>query len=255
MENLCKLVWKQSGNSPGLANISLATVLLASTMAGVPVRSRADVQVSFEAETGALGADFNSVGSNPTYITVSTDSTGNNPGSAARVATYTIVFPSAGTYELYARLRVGSGAYDDDSMFFAASFGTKSPTNDSDWVLVNGLAGVGFTAPGDVVTGGGDAQSQVWKWLNLTKYTSTERLSVVPGNLTRTFQIGAREDGLDMDRFVFGKVGYPFTVADLDAGTTPELDMPIDTSLVEGAQVHQRDRWLWSRCCLPLRRA
>ncbi len=39
--------------------------------------------------------------------------------------------------------------------FFATNFGTKSPTTDSDWNFVNGLAGVGFSNTTDVVTGAG----------------------------------------------------------------------------------------------------
>ena len=66
--------------------------------------------------------------SSPAYITILSDGAGSNPGSAARVASYTVTFPAAGTYQHYARVRVGSG------------FGSKSPTTGSDWILVNGLA-------------------------------------------------------------------------------------------------------------------
>ena len=37
--------------------------------------------------------------------------------------------------------------------------------------------------------------------------------------MTQTFQIGARENGLDMDKFVFGTANYTFTVSNLDNGT------------------------------------
>lgn len=138
------------------------TVLIG-VLAGIPsIGYAADItSATFEAESGTLGADFTSTGTDPTYITITTNTTAYNPGSSARVATYTVAFPSAGTYELYARIFVGSGAYGDDSMFYANGFGTKSPTLDSDWILINGLAGVGFTNSSDIVTGGGTAGRQV----------------------------------------------------------------------------------------------
>ena len=40
--------------------------------------------------------------------------------------------------------------------------------------------------------------------------------TVVPGKLMQTFQIGGRENGLDMDKFVFGTTNAALTVADLD---------------------------------------
>ena len=97
--------------------------------------------VAFEAESGTLGSDFAvSNSSSPAYITILSDGAGSNPGSAARVASYTVTFPAAGTYQHYARVRVGSGAFSDDSLFYANGFGSKSPTTGSDWILVNGLA-------------------------------------------------------------------------------------------------------------------
>ncbi len=173
-----------------------------------------------EAEAGALGADWavsNSV--TPQYITITSNDTGNNPGSAARVATFNVTFPTAGTYQLYARVRVGPGGYNDDSLFYGNGFGTKNATNDSDWILVNGLAGVGFSNATDVVTGGGTLGSGVWKWINLSQFMGQTGFAVSAGQLTQTFQIGAREDGLDIDKFVFGTIGYSFTVSNLDNGT------------------------------------
>ena len=175
--------------------------------------------VKFEAESGALGAQWAlSNNSSPAYITITTDSTGYNPGSAARVATYTLTFPAAGTYELYARVRVGSGTYNDDSLFYGNGFGVKNPVLDSDWIFINGIASGGFTAAADIVTGGGTAGSGVWKWINLSQFTIGPIFTVTSGNLTQTFQIGARENGLDLDAFAFGLNGVTYTVADLDAG-------------------------------------
>jgi hypothetical protein len=205
-------------------------------MAGIPsVGFASDTSVTFEAQSGVLGADFAYIDTDPNYITITSNSTASNPGSTARVASYTVTFPSAGTYELYARVRVGSGAYNDDSMFYANGFGTKSPTLDSDWILVNNLASAGFTNSSDVVTGGGTAGTEVWKWINLSQYTSQGGFTVSEGNLTQTFQIGGREDGLDIDKFVFGISTNTFTVEDLDtggSGSSTEYPDPTDPMTV-----------------------
>jgi hypothetical protein len=223
--------------------------VLTAAMVGIPSVGFATdaTSVTFEAESGVLGADFAYIGTDPNYITITTNSTASNPGSAARVASYTVTFPSAGTYELYARIRVGSSSYDDDSMFYGNGFGTKSPTLNSDWILANNLADKGFTNSSDVVTGGGTAGWQVWKWINLTQFTSQGGFTVSDVNLTQTFQIGGREDGLDIDKFVFGISTNIFTVEDLDtggSGSTPSYPDPtepmtitnsIGDSLVVGA--------------------
>lgn len=176
--------------------------------------------VTFEAESGALGTDWAvSNSTSPVYITITSNGSGNNPSNAVRVATYTVNFPAAGTYQLYGRVSVGPDTFNDDSFFYAASFGTKNPTLNSDWILVNGLGTAGFNNSTNVVTGGGTLGSSVWKWLNLSQFTSQNGFTVTAGNLTQTFQIGAREDGLSLDKFVFGSAGYSFTVSNLDNST------------------------------------
>jgi glucuronoarabinoxylan endo-1,4-beta-xylanase len=194
-------------------------LLAAALLAAIPCLIRA-ASVTFEAESGVLGSDFtNGISGGVQFISISTDTVNSgNPGNANRVASYTVTFPAAGTYQLYARVLVGPGGFNDDSMFFANSFGVKSPTTDSDWNLVNGLDGAGFNNSTDVVTGGGTLGSEVWKWINLSQYLGQAGFIITAGNLTQTFQIGARENGLDLDKFVFGSANYTFTVADLDAG-------------------------------------
>ena len=185
--------------------------------------------VSFEAESGVLGSDWTVNNSaSPAFVTIQSNNNANNPGTANRVATYTVTFPGAGTYALYVRLRVGPNGANDDSLFYGNGFGMKSPTTDNNWMTVNGLAAGGFTAPTDAVMGNGSAGTQVWKWVNLSQFnpggSGTEApitFAVPAGNLTQTFQIGAREDGLDLDKFVFGTAGDTFTVSDLDNGTPP----------------------------------
>jgi lysophospholipase L1-like esterase len=194
--------------------------------------------VTIEAESGVRGADFTSATQNGVqYISISTDPVNTDfPGNANRVATYTVPFPEAGTYNLYARIRVGPDAPNDDSMFYANGFDAKSPTNADDWIRINNLClPSGFTNQTDTVVENGDAGNQVWKWLNLSQFTDSAGESpvtfpVAAGNLVQTFQIGAREDGFDMDKFVFGTSSYTFTVADLDvggSGTPPDPPVPV----------------------------
>jgi beta-galactosidase len=185
--------------------------------------------VKFEAESGVLGANFAISNGSPAYITITSDGAGGNPGSAARVATFSVTFPSAGTYDLYARVRVGPGGASDDSFFYGNGFGSKSATADADWILVNSVNAGGFTNSSDVVSGNGSVGINVWKWVNLSDYTGTAgetpiTFNVTAGNLNQTFQIGARENGFDMDKFVFGTSGTAFTVADLDAGALASND-------------------------------
>ncbi|MFD1873236.1 endo-1,4-beta-xylanase [Hymenobacter bucti] len=165
-----------------------------------------------------------------TYITTKTDQTayvGGNaaPTTAARVLTYTATFPGAGTYDLYARIWVGPGGFSDDSYYNATSFGVKDPATSGDWRLQNGLASAGYeagsTQPVDGLGTAGfstTATTPLWKWVNLSKFGSGASFTVPAGSLTQTLQIGAREDGLYFDKFVFGQTGYNFTVANLDAG-------------------------------------
>jgi GH35 family endo-1,4-beta-xylanase len=166
-----------------------------------------------------------------TYITTKTDQAGYATGSsvpttAARVLTYNVTFPGAGSYDLYARIWVGPGGFSDDSYYNATSFGTKNPTLASDWRLQNGLASAGYvagsTTPVDGLGTAGfstNTTTPLWKWVNLSKFGSGASFSVPAGNLTQILQIGAREDGLYFDKFVFGQTGLNFTVANLDAGT------------------------------------
>lgn len=200
---------------------------------GTPLSTNATL-VKVEAESGALGADWaasNSV--SPAYITITTDGAGTGPGNAGRVATYAVNFPAAGSYDFYVRVRVGPGGFDDDSLFYGDGFGTNDPANSGDWILVNGLGSGGFANETDVVTGGGTAGSGVWKWINLSEIGGGISFGVASGALTQTFQIGAREGGLDVDAFAFGMNGVVYTVADLNAGVDgilPDGDATLDWS-------------------------
>ena len=193
-----------------------------------------------EAESGILGADFFTVSVDGAEAITSSSDWVNplNPGSADRVATYEVQFTEPGTYELYARVRVGPETWDDDSQFIPNGFGIKDPAQDSAWFRVNGLASAGYTESGAIVDGGGSAQSGVWKWINLSKFAEgpgDKIYTVTEDSLIRIFQIGAREDGLYMDKFVFGKSGFYYTVEILMNGEEGQEALPRSgTPIAEG---------------------
>jgi endo-1,4-beta-xylanase len=177
--------------------------------------------VIVEAESGDVGSDFSLLQDDTiNYVTIQTNSTAYNPGSRARMISYQVTFPDTGTYDLFLRLRVGPASWDDDSFFYGNGFGEKDSTNDNDWIFVNGLASAGFSEPDDVVREAGGLGSGVWKWVNLSRNAyqgnTTLTFTIVEDSLTRTFQIGAREDGLDIDKIAFGKSYLYYTVSNLD---------------------------------------
>ncbi|HEX8330817.1 MAG TPA: endo-1,4-beta-xylanase [Hymenobacter sp.] len=231
---------------------------LVAAFSGHLTLSAQNAPVRFEAETGvSAGApitvgtnvaeqgdwDFRTIastGSAPaiTYATALTDVAsivggGAFPGNDNRVLSYTITFPGPGTYDLYARIRVGTtgGGANDDSFFIGRGFGAKAPAAAGDWLNLNGLNVVGYNTPTLAVDGGGGITTNAWKWVNLSKFTGNGTVpityTVTAGSLTQTIQIGAREDGLDFDKFVFGQTGLFFTVANLDAGQQGSTTAPV----------------------------
>jgi uncharacterized repeat protein (TIGR03803 family) len=120
----------------------------------------------------------------------------------------------------------------------------KSPTTGADWILCNNLANVGFVNAGDIVTGGGSAANAVWKWIDVSQFNGGAapiNFTVTAGNLTQTFQIGGREDGFDIDKFVFGTAGTSFAVSNLDNGTVPPPPPPMTNVFVgpDGMAFHR----------------
>ena len=217
------------------------------------VETPADVPVVFEAEEAAMaGAEWDTLGSgDSTYLAISTDyneTTGSAdyPGEN-RTATYEVTFPATGTYDLFARLRVGPNTYDDDSFFYGWGFGEKHPDSSSAWVMMNGMAAAGFSTPSAVVREPGGLGEGVWKWVNLSRNpfqgdTSLQFEVDNPDDLTETFMIGARENGLHLDKFAFGKSDLYFTVENLDngeAGSEFNPEPPYDQPIAQG-----KGKWL-----------
>ncbi|HES60261.1 MAG TPA: T9SS type A sorting domain-containing protein [Caldithrix sp.] len=184
-----------------------------------------------EAESGEVGNEFDVLSEDSIeYVTIQTNTAAFNPGSKARIITYQVTFPDSGTYDLFVRLRAGSETYNDDSFFYGNGFGVKDSLTDSNWVTMNGMAAAGFNQPNDIVRDAGGLGSQVWKWVNVSRngYSSGFSTSFfVPlDSLSQTFQIGGREDGLDIDKMVFGKSNLYFTVNNLDNGEPGSTSMP-----------------------------
>jgi endo-1,4-beta-xylanase len=197
--------------------------------------------VVVEAEGGKVGSNFSTLtsGTNTYVTTVSNWPSTGNPGDSSRTIKYQVTFPDSGNYNLFARVRVGSGNFNDDSYFYANGFGAKNDTLSSDWVFINGLASGGFSDSSAWVDAAGSLGSGVWKWVNVTKNTYSGVPGVVfyvhPDSLTRTFEIASREDGLDIDKIAFGKNWLYFTVGNLDnvqVGSTTMVIPVIDSSLI-----------------------
>ena len=176
--------------------------------------------VIVEAESGSVGSEFSILQDNAIdYVTIQTNEIAYNPVRTARTISYEVTFPDTGTYDLFVRLRVGPNTYDDDSFFYGNGFGAKAAATDSLWIFINGLASAGFSDPDNVVRDAGTLGSEVWKWVNLSRnfYQGSVAISfTVEDSLTRIFQIGAREDGLEIDKIAFGKSWLYFTVDNLD---------------------------------------
>lgn len=83
--------------------------------------SQAAELVTFESESGTPGTNFaTGNASSVIYISCTSNNTSLTvPALSSRVASYSVTFPAPGTYDLYARIRVGIGGANDDSFFTA----------------------------------------------------------------------------------------------------------------------------------------
>lgn len=207
--------------------------------------------VIVEAESGTLGEGIvtgTDEDDGATYIAAAENLTdGGFPGEG-RVASYEVTFNAPGWYDLYARIYVGPGSFDDDSFFYADSFGVKDPVSSEGWIIANQLAAAGFSEPSDFVNGVGGLGAEVWKWVNLSENSFNEVPSdsfyVTPENLTVTFEIGMREDGLLIDKFAFGQSDIYYTVGNLDNGEPGSRDMGSSVELPEAPLAHDLDKFL-----------
>ncbi len=211
------------------------------------------VPLVFEAESGELGNEWEVLDEDGVeYITITTDfdeTTGSAdyPGEN-RVASYDLTFPDAGEYDMFAKIRVGSGTFDDDSFFTPLGFGEKDPANAEEWNVVNGLAAAGYSEPNDLVWETGGLAEGVWKWVNLTKNgfqsAPTDTFTVAEDGLTHTLQIGAREDGLEIEKIAFGRSDFYYTVENLENGEPGSETDPREEPVAQDPIAEGKEKWL-----------
>ena len=79
---------------------------------------------------------------------------------------------------------------------------------------------IGFNQPQQTVYPGGTVGSSQWRWVKVTGAPGqVPSVWTVPaGQLTQTFNWATRENGMNMDKFAFGRQGSWYTVNDLDTG-------------------------------------
>lgn len=180
-----------------------------------------NLPVVIQAEASVLGSDFKTVTENGvTYVTPSTDVANSTcPGNDSKVISFSVPIVETGKYEVYARVRVGSGGYGDDSFYLGKSFGALSSSTATDWYIVNGIVPVGHTTGTEVITGAGTAGMSVWKWINISGFLNSQSpvgYTVDNADAPKIFCIGSRENGLDIDKIAFAHAGYEYTVNNLD---------------------------------------
>lgn len=187
-----------------------------------------------EAENGTFGADFDILEEGDiTFARITSNGTGTSPESENRIISFEATFPEPGTYDLFVKIRIGPGAFDDDSYFYGNGFGEKDVSNADDWIRCNGLAGAGYNEDDDYVVEQGTLGPEVWKWVNFSEFTGDETpitFTIEEGELTQIIQVGGREDGLDLDKIAFGKSDLFYTVSNLDneeAGSETMENEPI----------------------------
>lgn len=195
------------------------------------------IPVIIEAESGQAGAMLTEgTEGGVTYITATETFAGQaGPEKAERTIQYEVNFTEAGNYHLFARMRVGSGGFNDDSFFAGNGFGSKEVNTASDWVMVNGLAAAGFSAASAVVLDMGADGSGMWKWVNITNNffpnaATNQPFKIEENALTQSFSIGSREDGLQFDKFAFGLADLFYTVEILDNGLPGLTEVAVDSS-------------------------
>lgn len=193
-----------------------------------------DNAILLEAENAdSIGADFQIVEEqNVTYITPETDFGGaTNPGSEDKLLIFTVTFEAAGTYDLYTKVRVGPDGANDDSFYFARTFGSRPVDQDSGWVRINNI-GNGAENPNDYVLGPDEnaAGNLVFKWINASETGEGAEggtiFTVTEDTLTYTFLIGSRENGLDIDKIAFGNSELFYTVSNLENEEAGVVEIP-----------------------------
>lgn len=194
-----------------------------------------DNAIPIQAEDAdSIGSDYSIVTEDEvSYITPLTDFAATTyPGIPEKIVIFNITFPAAGTYEFYARVRVGADGYDDDSFYFASRFGEKVPNVDADWVRINNID-FGAVGSNEYVLSREDnsAGFGMFKWINasLKGAEGGTFFTVEEDSLTKTFMIGAPEDGFDIDKIAFGNSDIFNRISKLENGEAGVSEMPVAT--------------------------
>lgn len=203
---------------------------LAALLALPAVAFSQNTAILVEAESGQLGSGLTAVaGTTLTYVRVASNYTGTVPSSTTRVGTLSVTLPTAGDYDLYVRLYVGSGGAEDDSFFYGKGFGVKDVEDADSWTTVNGIYGAtGYADPDEVIINGGVENTSVWKWMKLSPADESGVFAVDASSLTQSFQFAGREDGLWIDKFAFAPKGLYFTVNQIENGLPGSSVAPVE---------------------------
>ncbi|MCD0489165.1 hypothetical protein LPB86_13070 [Pedobacter sp. MC2016-14] len=201
--------------------ILVASCMIAASALSLKAQEKS---IIVEAESGKAGSQWETKSElGMDFITVKSDGLSpDHPDNEDRVVTYKVTFPKPGIYNLYARIRVGASGPKDDSFYTSESFGEISYENQSSWTTFNGLFNKGYKSSdaAAVVDEAGAAGTKEWKWIKLTGFSSMEKglpYKVKENALTQIFKLGAREDGIDIDKFVFSPSKQDMTVQALNA--------------------------------------
>jgi len=227
-----------------------------------PTPEPSNTAIIFEAEGGGiatmatLGSDMQVVvdadDASITYVTTQVNGT-QPPEDSNRVVSLNLEFPEAGTWVVFARVRIGPQGANDDSFYVDTDLG-----DETQWGLVNGISGA--VAPGEpgydaddapYVGVGGNSSTETWLW---TKVPDLEYV-VDEGNLAVTFNYAGREDGLDIDKFAIAKPDYNFTTAQIEGGLAgDQLDPSYEPSPYTPPEDQQpmaaaREKFVGNVCC------
>jgi beta-xylosidase len=186
-----------------------------------------------ETENADMGSDYEVLTENEIrFVRPQTNLLdGSMPGDISKILTFNLHFAEKGEYHFYAKVRVGSDTYDDDSFYFSKNFGLNDAANPDHWHLVNGIVPVGSSNPDEIVSGTGSVGNLVWKWINISQFLNIENpviFTVDNTNDSLMFSIGAREDGLDIDKIAFGKANLFYTVSNFENIEPGSNNMPVD---------------------------
>jgi endo-1,4-beta-xylanase len=213
-----------------------------------------------EAEGGTNGPDVqvltDTTDAAVTYLTAAVSST-DAPASRSdtRVVTREVRFAEPGSYQMYARVRIGPDGGTDDSLF--VDIGAETPN----WALFNDLAGFpvqgqpGYQQGAVIDDFRGQPTPGVWMWAMLENQVYT----VTGNDLSQTFAFATREDGLDIDKFAFAIMGdgytTGFTADQLEAGERgvivplPELPPAFEPPPEQQPLAVGASKWLGMVCC------